>query len=161
MPTARRATSVSSDGPTGSSPADPSPGGTATSEALVVPSSAIARYVAKATGTVGICQLPSIPVGTVASVSHGVAPPATRRWTVTVCAPPGRTWPQATLSPKSTQIGSSKWARAGFGSPLTSWSPDCQPVYFRPSSAGSSCHRYWASTTTRGSCQAMYAACWR
>jgi len=76
-----------------------------------VPSSAIERYVANATGSVGICQLPSASVGTVASVSQGVAPPARRRWIVTWWTPPGRTWPQATLSRKSTQIGSEKFAR--------------------------------------------------
>ena len=47
---------------------------------------ATARYVANGTGGVGTCQLPSIPVATVASVSQGVAAPATRRWTGTCVA---------------------------------------------------------------------------
>ena len=80
---------ASSSLPSAASSSAPWPGGTAIIAALVVPSSAIARYVANATAGVEICQLPSIPVGTVASDSQGVAPPARRRWTVTWCAAAG------------------------------------------------------------------------
>ena len=115
----------------------------------------MARYVANATAGVEICHAPSSPVGTVASDSQLVAPPARRRWTRTWWAAPGRTWPHTTLARKSNQIGLSKWASAGFGVPSASCRPDCQPVYLRPPATGSSCQRYCANSMTRGSRQAM------
>src|SRR4051794_26418707 len=128
-------------------------GGDATRAALVRPSSLTARYDANGTSGVRSDQLPSGPVVTRARVLHAVLAPGGRNCNSTSWAPPGRTWPHSVRRATSIQNGSLKCASAGLASPLTSISPDCQPVKDLPC-AGSSCHAYWPRIWTRGSRQA-------
>ena len=108
----------------------------------------------------GTCQLPSIPVATVASVSQGVAAPATRRWTVTLCTPPAAPGPTAALSLEvdPERVARSARARAS-ARRRRSAGPTASPCT-RPSSAARRSRRT-GSRRTRGSRQARYAACWR
>ena len=58
--------------------------------------------------------------------------PALRRWTVTRCVTPGRTWPQSRAlrlpGRWSMKNGLAKLFSAGLGLSLTKRRPDCQPA---------------------------------